>query len=143
MRSPPRFDSADDVPFILPSSLPLLPLCATHTTSEALSEAPAFPSQQLASLVASKVYYHLGSTDEALRFALGAGKLFDVELTGEEMASEAQYVETVVCALSFPSVDGEERVRGSERSEKSSWQNAVEEERDGLLQGVADQPSPL
>ncbi|GAA5860169.1 hypothetical protein JCM8547_009213 [Rhodosporidiobolus lusitaniae] len=66
-------------------------------TIESLSESPSFPSQSLASLVASKVYYHLGSHDEALRFALGAGKLFDVELSGKDVgASEQEYVETVI-----------------------------------------------
>ncbi|BGP13392.1 proteasome regulatory particle base subunit [Rhodosporidiobolus nylandii] len=63
---------------------------------ESLSEQRAFHAQQLASLVASKVYYHLASHDEALRFALGAGKLFDVELAGEKSASEQEFVETVI-----------------------------------------------
>ncbi|BGP50648.1 proteasome regulatory particle base subunit [Rhodotorula kratochvilovae] len=62
---------------------------------EALSENAAFQSRQLASLVASKVYFHLGNLDEALAFALGAGKLFDVEQAGDDPA-EAQYVETIV-----------------------------------------------
>ncbi|GAA5990775.1 hypothetical protein JCM11641_002034 [Rhodosporidiobolus odoratus] len=63
---------------------------------ESLSESPTFPAQSLASLVASKVYYHLGSNEEALRFALGAAKLFDVELKDDVSPSEAEYVETVV-----------------------------------------------
>ena len=45
---------------------------------EELSEDKTFPDHELASLVCSKVYYHLGAFDVALRFALGAGKLFDV-----------------------------------------------------------------
>ena len=45
---------------------------------EELSEDKSFPDHELASLVCSKVYYHLGAFDVALRFALGAGKLFDV-----------------------------------------------------------------
>ncbi|GAA5903602.1 hypothetical protein JCM6882_002998 [Rhodosporidiobolus microsporus] len=65
-------------------------------TIESLSESSTFPSRSLAALVASKLYYHLASHDEALRFALGAGKLFNVELTGEYDASEAEYVETVI-----------------------------------------------
>ncbi|GAA6036531.1 hypothetical protein JCM8097_003550 [Rhodosporidiobolus ruineniae] len=67
---------------------------------EALSESPAFPSRPLAALVCSKVYFHLGATDDALRFALGAGKLFDIEGTADQgqgdKASEVEYVETVV-----------------------------------------------
>ncbi|KPV74060.1 uncharacterized protein RHOBADRAFT_49993 [Rhodotorula graminis WP1] len=63
---------------------------------EALSESTEFQSRDLASLVASKVYFHLGNLDEALSFALGAGKLFDVELAGDVPPQEAQYVETII-----------------------------------------------
>ncbi|GAA5866599.1 hypothetical protein JCM1840_002395 [Sporobolomyces johnsonii] len=66
---------------------------------EALSESTAFPARQLASLVASKVYYHLGNLDEALSFALGAGKLFDIEglsQAKDQARAEAEYVETVI-----------------------------------------------
>ena len=71
--------------------------------SEALSEDTAFQSRQLASLVASKVYFHLGNLDEALAFALGAGSLFDVELAGDVAPQEAQYVETIICTCSLTS----------------------------------------
>jgi len=37
----------------------------------------------LAALVASKIYYHLQEYDESMVFALGAGKLFDIEREGE------------------------------------------------------------
>ncbi|KXS20828.1 26S proteasome regulatory complex, non-ATPase subcomplex, Rpn2/Psmd1 subunit [Gonapodya prolifera JEL478] len=50
---------------------------------ESLSEDPGFPHRELASLVASKVYYHLGELDESLSFALGSGKLFDPLGSGE------------------------------------------------------------
>ncbi|GAA6058795.1 hypothetical protein JCM10212_001911 [Sporobolomyces blumeae] len=70
------------------------------TTIEALSEQTAFPARELAALVASKLYYHLGQFDEALSFALGAGKLFNVEgasVKGKELGrAEAEYVETVI-----------------------------------------------
>lgn len=45
-------------------------------------------------MVASKVYYHLGEYDEALTFALGAGKLFDINIKND-------YVETIVCNLFY------------------------------------------
>jgi hypothetical protein len=48
----------------------------------------------LASLVAAKVYYHLGSLDEALNFSLGAGKLFDVAIAPGKVDSE--FVETII-----------------------------------------------
>ncbi|KAK4702398.1 26S proteasome regulatory subunit N2, partial [Phenoliferia sp. Uapishka_3] len=63
---------------------------------ETLSERTDFPSRQLASLVASKVYYHLGSLDEALTYALGAGKLFDLSKSAGDDATEAEYVETII-----------------------------------------------
>jgi len=51
--------------------------------SEALYEDEAFPERALAALVASKIYYHLQEYDESMIFALGAGKLFDIEHEGE------------------------------------------------------------
>ena len=45
--------------------------------------------RQLAALVASKVYYHLGSYEDTLSYALGAGALFDV-------TQGSQYVETII-----------------------------------------------
>lgn len=74
-----------------------------NQSSESLSESTSFPSRPLASLVASKIYYHLGNLDEALTFALGAGKLFDVDQTelGKGNTSEVEYVETVIGKFSF------------------------------------------
>ena len=51
-----------------------------------------FPSRELAALVASKVYYHLGEFDDSVTFALGAGKLFDIE-----SADRSEYVDTIIC----------------------------------------------
>lgn len=69
---------------------------------EELYEDSSFPERQLAALVASKVYYHLGALDEALSFALGAGDLFDIE------NMQDQYVDTLIGAFVpyniFPSV---------------------------------------
>jgi 26S proteasome regulatory subunit N2 len=50
---------------------------------EALYEDESFPERNLAALVASKIYYHLQEYDESMVFALGAGKLFDIEHEGE------------------------------------------------------------
>lgn len=50
---------------------------------EALYEDPQFSERQLAALVASKVYYHLQEYNESMVFALGAGKLFDLDHEGE------------------------------------------------------------
>lgn len=56
---------------------------------EVLYEDEAFPQRHLAALVASKVYYHLGSFEDSLTYALGASDLFDVNIPSE-------YVETTI-----------------------------------------------
>ena len=56
---------------------------------EMLYEDESFKHRQLAALLASKVYYHLGAFEESLTFALGAGELFDINDTSE-------YIETTV-----------------------------------------------
>lgn len=56
---------------------------------EILHEDKAFPQHKLAALVASKVYYHLGSFADSLQYALGADELFDVRHDNE-------YVNTII-----------------------------------------------
>uniref|UniRef100_T1HX44 26S proteasome non-ATPase regulatory subunit 1/RPN2 N-terminal domain-containing protein n=1 Tax=Rhodnius prolixus TaxID=13249 RepID=T1HX44_RHOPR len=56
---------------------------------EVLHEDKAFMQHDLAALVASKVYYHLGSFSDSLTYALGAGHLFDVN-------SRSEYVDTII-----------------------------------------------
>lgn len=46
--------------------------------SAELAANSTFPNPQLASLVCSKVFFHLGQLDESLKYALGANELFDV-----------------------------------------------------------------
>lgn len=58
--------------------------------SEILFERKDFVERELAALVASKVYYHLGVFDESLTFALGAGQKLDVN-------GSSEYVETIIC----------------------------------------------
>lgn len=59
--------------------------------SEILEEDSDFPEKQrqLAALVVSKVYYHLGAFDVSLTYALKAGPLFDLSQRNE-------YVETTL-----------------------------------------------
>ncbi|KAG5440485.1 hypothetical protein PCK2_000419 [Pneumocystis canis] len=57
---------------------------------EALYENETFPQRQLAALVISKVYYHLGEYTESATFALGAEEWFD-------LSSSSEYVETIIC----------------------------------------------
>ncbi|KAG7205890.1 hypothetical protein KM043_007819 [Ampulex compressa] len=56
---------------------------------EILHEDKTFNQHELAALVASKVYYHLGSFEDSLTYALGAGELFDVNARNE-------YVDTTI-----------------------------------------------
>eukprot|EP01134_Creolimax_fragrantissima_P008306 CFRG8306T1 len=56
---------------------------------EALCEDSSFSDRELAALVASKIYYHLGEFDSSLLYALSAGSRFDVD-------NKSQYVETIV-----------------------------------------------
>ncbi|KAI7845077.1 hypothetical protein COHA_001442 [Chlorella ohadii] len=56
---------------------------------EALYEDEEFSHRELAALVASKVFYHLGDLDDALSYALGAGGLFDVN-------ARSEYVQTIL-----------------------------------------------
>lgn len=54
-----------------------------------LHEDKTFKQHEKAALVASKVYYHLGSFEDSLTYALGAGNLFDVNARNE-------YVDTTI-----------------------------------------------
>ncbi|KAH6581642.1 hypothetical protein BASA61_003489 [Batrachochytrium salamandrivorans] len=69
---------------------------------EVLYEDTSFKHRELAALVASKVYYHLGEFEESLSFALGAGKLFDLN-------QNTEYVETIVskCIDKYIALRGE------------------------------------
>jgi len=59
------------------------------TLIEELHENANFKHRELAALVASKVYYHLDDYQQAMSYALGAGKLFEV-------AQKTEYVNTLV-----------------------------------------------
>ncbi|KAG2577493.1 hypothetical protein PVAP13_6NG102800 [Panicum virgatum] len=56
---------------------------------ESLYEDEEFDQRQLAALVASKVFFHLGELNDALSYALGAGALFDV-------ADDSDYAQTLL-----------------------------------------------
>ncbi|KAG0026231.1 proteasome regulatory particle base subunit [Podila clonocystis] len=56
---------------------------------EIMYEDTGFKDRQLAALVASKVYYHLGEFDDSLSFALGAGNLID-------LSQKSEYIDTIV-----------------------------------------------
>ncbi|KAI9774228.1 MAG: proteasome regulatory particle base subunit [Geoglossum umbratile] len=71
-------------------------------TIEALYEDESFPERELAALLTAKVYYHLGEYNESMAFALGAGKLFDLDNKGEfEETIISKCVDTYI-ALTVP-----------------------------------------
>jgi len=59
------------------------------TAIEKLHEDKDFAERKSAALVASRLYYHLGSYDDALNYALGAEELFNVD-------EGSEYVDTMV-----------------------------------------------
>ena len=61
-----------------------------------MSESTTFAAAPLAALIASKVYYHLGNLDDALSFALAAGKQLPLALDSHSSPAEAEYVETII-----------------------------------------------
>ncbi|KAF2007449.1 26S proteasome regulatory complex, non-ATPase subcomplex, Rpn2/Psmd1 subunit [Amniculicola lignicola CBS 123094] len=64
---------------------------------EALHEDDKFPERELAALVVAKVYYQLQEYNESMTFALGAGKLFDINKPGEfEETILAKCVDTYI-----------------------------------------------
>ncbi|KAL4922510.1 armadillo-type protein [Aspergillus aurantiobrunneus] len=71
---------------------------------EALYEDETFPERGLAALVAAKVYYHLQEYNESMVFALGAGKLFELDNGGE-------FEETIIakCVDTFISLSTSQR----------------------------------
>eukprot|EP00124_Ichthyophonus_hoferi_P002517 Ihof_evm11s174 gene=Ihof_evmTU11s174 len=63
---------------------------ADHITKiEVLYKDTTFPERELAALIVSKVYYHLGEFDDSLTYALGAGSLF-------QLNTKSQYVEKII-----------------------------------------------
>ena len=56
---------------------------------ESLCEDKSFKNRDLAALLASKIYYHLGSFDDCLAYAISANNLFDINVKSE-------YVDTII-----------------------------------------------
>ncbi|KAL2797885.1 armadillo-type protein [Aspergillus keveii] len=77
---------------------------------EALYEDETFPERGLAALVAAKVYYHLQEYNESMVFALGAGKLFNLDNGGE-------FEETIIakCVDTFITLSASQRPVGGDQ----------------------------
>ena len=91
-------------------------------TIEMLYEDTSFKSRNLAALVASKVYYHLGSFEDSLTFALGADDLFDVNNTSEYVQTTIakcidHYIKLRVMKLENENANGDNQVEIDPRLE--------------------------
>eukprot|EP00921_Rhytidocystis_pertsovi_P002494 GHVQ01004303.1.p1 GENE.GHVQ01004303.1~~GHVQ01004303.1.p1 ORF type:complete len:545 (-),score=77.34 GHVQ01004303.1:62-1696(-) len=94
------------------------------TEIEKLYEDETFSHRELAALVASKVYYHLEEYTEALRYALGAGELFD-------MSDRSQYVDTIVAKCIDQYISKRDQIYESQprqRTEHADESAAMEQE---------------
>ncbi|KAF7725612.1 proteasome regulatory particle base subunit [Apophysomyces ossiformis] len=89
---------------------------------EILYEDTDFSQRELAALVASKVYYHLGELDDSLTFALGAGQSFD-------LSEKSEYVETIISKC----IDKYIYLRTQKEED-----NGIQEEIDPRLQDIVE-----
>lgn len=85
--APPLFET-----FAADARAPIPPRTIPDPNREALYEDDEFEERELAALVASKVFYHLGELDDSLQYALCAGALFDIN-------SSSEYVQTIVSKM--------------------------------------------
>ncbi|EEH41628.1 26S proteasome non-ATPase regulatory subunit 1 [Paracoccidioides lutzii Pb01] len=81
---------------------------------EALYEDESFQERELAALVAAKVYYHLQEYNESMVFALGAGKLLNLDNGGE-------FEETIIskCVDTFISISASPKSSNAAKVSKS------------------------
>ncbi|QIW98085.1 hypothetical protein AMS68_003603 [Peltaster fructicola] len=95
---------------------------------EALFEDESFPERELAALLLSKTYYQLQDYDESMVFALGAGKLFDVDNADEyEETIIAKCIDTYIalCALRNPPTTTKARRGSTDATESAAATSAI------------------
>ncbi|CAD2111781.1 26S proteasome regulatory subunit N2 [Plasmodium vinckei petteri] len=85
---------------------------------EELCEDEEFSGKELANLVASKVYYHLEKYPEALKYALCAGKLFNIN-------EKSQYIETMLAKCIEKYVEIREKNYEGVDSNNTARNNAI------------------
>eukprot|EP00457_Paulinella_chromatophora_P001033 gb/GEZN01001035.1/.p1 GENE.gb/GEZN01001035.1/~~gb/GEZN01001035.1/.p1 ORF type:complete len:1045 (-),score=225.72 gb/GEZN01001035.1/:204-3338(-) len=90
---------------------------------ETLYEDENFKDRSLAAFVASKVFYHLEEFDDALKYALGAGSLFDV-------AIKSEYVETLMAKC----ID--EYVKQRKEAEKEDSATVIDERLEAIVSSM-------
>ncbi|ODV90796.1 hypothetical protein CANCADRAFT_24554 [Tortispora caseinolytica NRRL Y-17796] len=80
---------------------------------EELYETPDFSARNLAALVASKVYYHLGDLDASVQYALHAGSYFDLN-------DKTEYTETTISKFIDHYITLSQKMIGKEGSGESA-----------------------
>ncbi|KAL4885564.1 putative 26S proteasome regulatory subunit Rpn2 [Aspergillus karnatakaensis] len=103
---------------------------------EALYEDESFPERGLAALVAAKVYYHLQEYNESMVFALGAGKLFELDNGGE-------FEETIIakCIDTFITLSASQRPTAGDQP--ANLNNAFPTSVEGASSTSASLTSPI
>lgn len=105
---------------------------------EVVSENNDLPrdTRQLAALLASKVYYHLGSLDDALSYALNAGDVFKV--AGGDANGDQDYTDTIIatCIDKYVEVKGAEEEGSSTASTSLMDSNTQDMDR---MQAIVEQ----
>lgn len=94
---------------------------------ESLCEDKAFRNRDLAALLASKIYYHLGSFDDCLAYAISANNLFDINIKSE-------YVDTIISKC----IDQYAKLRLQNLSIKPGDTKVVKVEIDPRLEGIVN-----
>ena len=119
---------------IVPQSWP--EISEALPTLEQLSEDPKFAAAQLASLVVSKVYFHLGRQEDALDYALLAGEHFNpIDRTPN---TDVAYADSMLrnCVDHYVKVRVEEAEASSRAQSSSSAAAAVAESLTGVVEAM-------
>lgn len=93
---------------------------------ESLCEDKSFRNRDLAALLASKIYYHLGSFDDCLAYAISANTLFDTSVKSE-------YVDTIISKC----IDQYAKLRVQNLQSKSG-EKTQKVDIDPRLEGIVD-----
>ena len=110
-------------------------LCVSY--SETLYEDERFRSRDLAAVVASKVFYHLEELDDALKYALGAGELFDI-------SEKNEYVETLLakCIDEYIAQRQQTAKAGRDGKQPIALPSATDDSKEQSAASAASAPSP-
>lgn len=93
---------------------------------ESLCEDKSFANRDLAALLASRIYYHLGSFDDCLAYAISANNLFDIN-------QKSEYVDTIISKC----IDQYTKLRLQNQQSKSG-EKSIKVDIDPRLEGIVN-----